>query len=47
MYWCPVDLILNKPPEENIRCAEKTVTTNTLLQLYAMRQTSGGTIYQN
>ena len=49
-HWCPVYLVLNKPPQEKKnRCTEKMVTANTyldMLQLHAVPQLSDGTIYQ-
>ena len=48
MYWCPADLVLNKPHRKKSG-VEKTGTANTylhMLHLYAVPEFPEGTIYQ-
>ena len=50
MYWCPVDLVLNKPPTRKksggVESGDLAGHVMDMLQLYAMPQVSFGTTYQ-
>ena len=51
MYWCPVDLVLNKPPHKKksggVRSGDLAGHVMDLLQLNSVPQVPDGTIYQH